>query len=252
MKIDFLDQYKNYPTSELLLITREPDNYQAEAVEAAQRILISRNISEEEITVAEANVQQIKRERLAREKLPIDELRLTLAETLRPLLTAGVKPTPDQWFRIILLACGIELVVSAYSVIFGIMSLFYYSNVYINFTLFSHITVPIGGLVLTLVIFICVYRKLRMGWILFYVFNLVVLIATLSRMLQASAYYYGANELRLVLDGVLLLLRAGMAVILWKREVADWFQVRKNEKWYAVLAALVLIILMIVAFYFAY
>jgi len=53
MEPDFYQEYKNLPVPELVKVARTPSEYLPEAVAAAQRILMERGITKEEIATEE-------------------------------------------------------------------------------------------------------------------------------------------------------------------------------------------------------
>src|SRR6266487_3556660 len=99
MNFNFYDQYKNYSNIDLLKIVKQPDNYQAAAVEAATQILNERQVSETELQQVDKYFQDID----AKEQLKKDKINFYKEKTvdfLEPVLKPTTEVKPHKWINI--------------------------------------------------------------------------------------------------------------------------------------------------------
>jgi len=109
--IDFLDKFKNYSNSELFKIIDSQADYQPAAVEAAKSILAGRQLSDQEIenARAELSVQQQEEELKNQKKKEIEnkvkEIGNSIIENVNPIQTKEV--TADKMILIISIVLGL-------------------------------------------------------------------------------------------------------------------------------------------------
>lgn len=234
MKIDFSEQFRNYSTVELLLITKHPDKYQPEAVAAAAGLLASRNIGEEEAAAVAAY-----QESAIDSNNPVDKLQSEAGDLLKPFLTKGEKATPEQWYKLLLVLWTIQLAFTAYNTISYLIG---FSQLQIKFIPFGTY-LYLAGAAFNTAIYVLLFKRMRMGWILFFVFNLLGIGNDLLR-LWLKNNYNNIDFTSVLIDLVLLIIHAGVAVVMWQQNIAALFEVSKAEKKYTFVAAGVLMALM--------
>jgi len=105
MEINFYDQFGNYSTADLLRIIKEPEQYQLEAVTAAERILQERSISPADIAETDRYIQKVEAEKTARLK-KLNFYKGKVAEIVEPILIPGTPLPPSRWFRLFIIAFG--------------------------------------------------------------------------------------------------------------------------------------------------
>lgn len=94
-------------------------------------------------------------------------------------------------------------------------------------------------------IYVLLYKRMRVGWILFYVFNLIAAGNDLLS-LWVKNNYGTLYPTGLASDLFFLLIHIGFAVVMWKPEIAALFDVKKDEKKYTFVAAILLMVLIII------
>lgn len=169
MEFDFYEQYKNYPTVELLKIVQQQDNYQADAINAANKSLAERTIADIELakeyleSIAAAKNKEEENARLYKEKA---------IDLLEPIIKPRSELNPYKWFWILLLVISIQY---GYS--------FYKSTVYIikfiqcNGCEFNEaLAFRILDFVYAPFLLALLFRRKKLGWILFYINNLFIFI----------------------------------------------------------------------------
>lgn len=68
MEFEFYERFAAYSSADLIIIVRQPDQYQAEAIAAAERILQERDISETDREQAEQFFRNEESAKMAREE----------------------------------------------------------------------------------------------------------------------------------------------------------------------------------------
>jgi hypothetical protein len=101
MGFDFYDQFTAYSTADLIIIVRQPDHYQAEAIAAVERILQERNISEADREQAEQFLRDEESAKMAREE-KLQSYRDKVVDFAEPLLMPRAEVSPWKWYRLFL------------------------------------------------------------------------------------------------------------------------------------------------------
>jgi hypothetical protein len=245
MNFNFYDQYKNYSNTDLLKIAKQPDNYQAAAVEAATQILNERQVSETEFQQVDKYFQDID----AKEQLKKDKINFYKEKTvdfLEPVLKPTTEVKPHKWINILLLVIALQylwtLFINGKHLIDFIgfvidckqqgfdlsnrpitywrcaSSLF---DITIFFEFISLIYVP--------VIFYLLYKKRRWGWILLFADNLFVFISSLSQSYIFFKYQqiHQGDTFSFIIQ---LLIRGAFGFFLWRDVIANYFGVTAEIK----------------------
>lgn len=165
--IDFTEKFKAYSNSDLLKITENPSAYQPLAVETAQSILSTRQVSEQDLETARNELTALRQEKDAQKQKrreienKVKNIGISIVSSINPIQT---KPSTSD--RIIKTVC----------VIFGIYFLVQlYNKIGMIYFMFSDtLTVWDLSIVLSFLFFfilpislILFFKRKKIGWILF-------------------------------------------------------------------------------------
>jgi hypothetical protein len=224
MDFDFYQQYKDYTNIDLLKIVRQPANYQAAAVAAAEDILRARQVSENEILFVDQYFQDlINSEKDKKEK--IDALKDKVTDFLEPIYRPHKKVEPSKWLNILLLFIAIQYAQVLFNTAKRLIS---FSQC--NYCSFD-ITIIVGlfTLLYVPVIFFLLFKKRRWGWILLFADNLFVLISSISQSYIFFKYQHIHNgDITSFL--VPILIRIAFMCFLWRDSIMIHFGVTYEIK----------------------
>lgn len=122
---DFTEKFKTYSNTDLLKIIQNPDDYQPLAVETAKTIFTSRQLSEEDIENAKAELESQRQDKEIQTQKKKDlenkvkNIADSLLETLNPIYTDT--PTTDKIIKIICIVFGGLFLFQVYTE-FGMLS----------------------------------------------------------------------------------------------------------------------------------
>lgn len=224
MDFDFHQQYKDYSTIDLLKIVRQPANYQPAAITAAEDILREREISVEDISVADQYFLDLENaEKNKQEK--INGLKNKVSDFLEPVLQPGEKVEPDKWRNIFLLIIAVQYAWTLFNTAGRLIRFFQCNHcsvdVIIILELLTLIYVPF--------IFYLLLKRRRWGWILLFADNLFILISSIS---QSYVFFKYQNVHQGDATSYLLsiLIRVAFVSFLWRKSIADHFEVSVETK----------------------
>ena len=231
MDFDFYTLYKDFSTAELLTITQRPDEYQPEAVEAANLRLSERNIAHEDQVAVQAFYAES--DRAANRKTErIDQLKGQAADLFQPVFQPSSEVAPQKWFRLFLLVLGlqygwslIQTLIAVYKTIAGQGS--------DRFDLFF--LIDIGTIIYLPYFYYLLYKRKRWGWILVFA---GILVGILGLPMQVYAYSvflraFGQGPMDMgtiagfVFQGAVKIV---FAMFLWRQDVCDLFGIRQPIK----------------------
>lgn len=111
----FTKLYKTFSDSELLKITRSPDDYQPDAVDAARKEIDARQLTDEELKTAETELEKEEQEkRQKKEKRKAVENKIKgFANSLNPINEE--KPTTERQILLLTVVFGFKSVYRLYS-----------------------------------------------------------------------------------------------------------------------------------------
>lgn len=237
MDFNFYDQYKNYPSIDLLKIVRSPDSYQPQAIEAATQVLKEREVTAEEIALADGYILDIKRKQ---EK--IEAYKEKAKDFLQPILQPGPHVKPAKWLNILLILVALDYCLVIYQTIRRAVSFLWcdyctFDPLFFSFSLLGIIYVPF--------IFYLLFKRKRWGWILLFVDNGITAIGRLSQMYMYFEYrdIHGGDIATYLF---FILIKVGFLIFLWRNEITAYFDVPDQTKqrtliFLAVIAALALL-----------
>lgn len=240
MNLNFQETYANFSNVDLLKISQQPHEYQAEAVEAARLILEKRVVTEEEeqqvtnFLYRLENVAQSKNDKrnFYKEKA---------TDFLQPILEPGTEIKPAKWLNILLAFIVLQYLWSIYKTV-QVLVLFMSCptcrfDVWVALQIFQLLYIP--------VILYLLYRKRSWGWILLFAENLF---AVLSQLLQSFIYfkYWDPKAENVVSFFLPIVIKAAFALFLWRNEIADFFHVTTKVKEKTALVTMVIVLLVFV------
>src|SRR6476620_10004900 len=96
MNLNFIEEFKNYSNLELLKIIKNPTHYQQAAVEAAQAIISTRSISQQEEDEIKNYFISIETEE-QKKKEKILAYKSTIVDAFEPILILDEEVKPSKW-----------------------------------------------------------------------------------------------------------------------------------------------------------
>jgi hypothetical protein len=209
MEFNFYDRYKDYTVAQLLTMLKNPQDYQPAAMEAVNRIIVERGITEEYLQ--QADVMEEAEEEIA-------------ADGKQDLLPEHWEETkPPKWVTIVLVVVALQLVWSFFSTLYWFykfVSLGLFNPGYLpNFS--SLVYLPVTGFFLL--------KRQPWGWILLSVGSLFLLITAIGTVLTFTWYsrFYNGE-----LYGPLykIAFNAGLLFCLWKPAMHFYFGAPESYK----------------------
>lgn len=265
MDFNFCDQYKNYSNIDLLKILKQPNNYQAAAVDAAMQILKERQVSETEFLQADEYFQDIQaKEQIKKNK--INFYKEKAADFLEPVLKPTTEVKPHKWINILLLVITLQYIWTLFingkhliSFIGFVIDckhngfdssnepITYWQCVLSSFD----ITIFFEFISIIYVPIICylLYKRRRWGWILLFADNLFVFISLLGQSYIFFKYqqiHHGDTFSYLIQ----LIVRCAFGFFLWRDVVANYFGVMNETKRKTVIITVIVSLLFIVGIQF--
>lgn len=236
MLFDFRQQYKHKSNTELLLIVRQPGEYQPEAVTVAREILDLRDVSNREFDYVDDILRE--KEKAARAEVQKREsFRKKVADFFEPLVTPTEKVEAAKWWRFFLLVLVIQYAYWIWTTIKATIAFLNCSVCRIDF---------FTGLQLLMLLFIptniyLVYKRKAAGWKIFFAGYIFIVLSSLI----VLVYDLIARRfpVELVVDAWQLALALAFIIFLWRQSIADYFGVSEKAKkktlWASVLVVLV-------------
>jgi hypothetical protein len=220
LMFDFLEQYQNYSTIELLKIVERPDDYQPLAVDAAAQILKERMITEEDKSAVEKYYLEIdKKEKEQKEKLKAYKDSVT--DLVEPIVYPKETVEPRKFVRILLLLIALQYAWWFFNQTKRLIRIFKHGvppfEFLFYFQFINVLYVPI--------IFLLVYKRKKWGWILLFadsLFTLVLLLSEVSFVIEGyfkSLWYFYVIFIRLL-----------FLLVLWRPMIAEHFKVTLHTK----------------------
>lgn len=214
MHFDFYERYKDYPDTELLKITQQPDAYQPDAVDAALRILKERGVKEEKVNSIHL----------------LDSFELTEEAKLPKLLT------------LLLVLLALEYLWKLY----GTAKMFFYDG------LIKDTTVMVLSLILpfaySVFVFYLLLKGKTWGWILTFVSASVTAGSRIMEM-DSLFRYIGLDTINGAAFIAITFLNLFLAIALWQKEILAFFNVRiETRRWTALVTLFILVMLVLYRF----
>lgn len=239
---DFFERYNNLNNLELIKIIENPKDYQPVAVETARKILISRQVSAEEISDAKAELARQNQEKnLQTEKKKelenkVKNFGASVVETIHPIQVTA--PTVDRTILIIsivLAAISLKTLFSEFRMLFYILS---DSGMSLDFSVLLYL-VPILLLPFATVLFWL--RKKAGWWILAMYFTFNASSAISSFLMQLSFEPSGYSPLDNVFQPTSivtiiwgLIFNGGLLYVICKENIRAVYTIDKKKMYTAI------------------
>jgi len=218
MEFEFYERFAAYSTADLIIIVRQPDQYQAEAIAAAERILQERDISETDREQAEQFFRNEESAKMAREER-LQSYRDKVVDFAEPLLMPQAEVSPWKWYRLFL---------TGYILIY-IRAFYYFVRTEImilrhGLELGWFILADFADIAYLSVVLYLLVKKNRWGWILLFVGS-VCEIAINFIQLEQLYKYRGVVRPNVGNVAFEILFPILLVFFLWKRSITDFFRV---------------------------
>ncbi|MEJ8819267.1 hypothetical protein [Lacibacter sp. H407] len=243
MEFDFYEQYKDYSNYDLLKIVKQPDAYQPAALAAASQILSERQVTAEEVQLANDYFHNI--EKLAKaKKEKVDQIKTKAVDLFEPVLYPSEKVEPAKWVNIFLLVIAIQYAWSLFKLIKRLVNFFQCSHCRFDIFFF----VELLTLLYVPIIFFLLLKRRPWGWILLFADNLFSLILSVS---QSHSFfkYQSIHEGDTFYFLVPILIKTAFLFFLWSAPISTHFNINQEAKKKTALTAATITLLFIAVMY---
>jgi hypothetical protein len=224
MDFDFYNEYRYYRTADLIVIVRQPEQYQAEAVVAAQLLLKEREVSEADELLAAQHLEDKETAKVARAEA-INYYKNKVVDFVEPVVMPGTEVSPWKWYRLFMSAYILIYVWTFYVFVKKEIRFLHHSGNVGDASIFFDL---FNIAFLSLVLFFLV-KKNRWGWILVFVDNLSVILSRFFRLyvLYKFRHVVQADTYTEVFATIYPI---AIVFFFWKRPIADFFGVNEITK----------------------
>lgn len=235
----FYEDFRRYSTIELIKIVRESEDYQPEAVAAAQQLLLERNITSEEMEEALRNLQKAADEK-GQGMQKIANIKDQIADVVSPVLVPETPLTPSRWFRVFLIFYGVLYAWSFYGFVKQQVYFLRCEDCKGDISLLGSF---VNILFLSVVFFLLLMKK-RWSWILLVAGDIS---AILTGVFGLYTMYKYRNVIRFEIGMIVYtaVIPVGLLLFLWRSSIAEFFGVDEKTKKWTALAGVVLGVLYI-------
>ena len=222
MNLNFIEEFKDYSNLELLKIIKNPANYQPAALIAAQQILSTRIISQQELEEIENHLISIELEE-QRSKEKILAYKSKIADALEPILIPGEESKPSKWLKWMLIVLVIQYARILYYTLPWIFRTLSYGGHYLEIVFL----INCATLVYFPLIFILLLKRKKWGWILLFGDNIIASVLIIAQVITYLYYIEtskGAGWESLIWSiGV----RTAYLTFLLKKDITLYFRVNR-------------------------
>ncbi len=222
----FLDRYYNYSNYELLKIIKRPENYQLEAIQAAEKILKDRIVSDDDINQVEKYYQEIDyQKKITQEKR--ESIYKNLNAHFNVFANTNNILDVEKWLNIYLLFMAGELLIKLYKFVRFVITFkencefctLDFSDYF--YVIFDCLFIPIVGFLL--------YKRKRLGWVLLIAKSTITLMYYFA---YSSALIFFNTFFLSYISFLLWVFFINIATLIffWKTEVAELFNISKQQK----------------------
>ena len=220
MDFDFLQEFNHFTNLELLKIIKKPANYQPAAVIAAQQVLSTRNISQQELEEIENYLISVELEE-RRRKEKILAYKSKIADVFEPILIPDEEIKPSKWLKVLLIVLAIQYVRDLYYILPWLFRLLSDGGHYFEIIFLTNC----GVVAYFPLIFILLLRRKRWGWILLFGETIVATVLIIGQMIP-YLYYFDIPEW-VKWDSLLwsITVRTAFLIFLLKKDITQYFHV---------------------------
>lgn len=243
---DFIEKLKHYSNVELLKIVKRPNEYQIDAVNAATQLLGERQVSSEEIEMANHYFDEIEKvEKQKREK--IEGFKNKTKDFFEPVLQPTDKVEPRKWLNLFLLVIGLQYAWTLFDMGRPVVWFFQCEDCEFDFS----ILLSILTILYIPVIFFLLLKAKRWGWILLFADTLFSLILRLSESYVFFKYQevHRGDTISFVLP---IFIKIAFIYFLWSDSISDFFKVNKRIKVKTLIITIAVVMLFLLVMYLLY
>lgn len=224
MDFNFYKEYKQYPTVELLKITRQPAAYQLAALDAAKKVLAEREVSAADIEAADQYFNDATNKKQAKQE-KIDAYTNKASDILEPIIKPSNEIEPVKWLNIFLVFITMLYGWSFYNTVTSAILLFNCRTCSFDITSLL-MWLPLAYIPVMIYL---LFKKRRWGWIILYSDNLFTLISRISSLYIFFKYQsvLHTDVLKVFLP---IILHIFFAVFLWQEKIAGLFNISAETK----------------------
>jgi len=195
MELDFYSHFSRYTTVELLAVVRRPEQYQPEAVAAAQRLLQERNVTDGDLDEANTHLLHLEIEKVARSARN-DHYKQQIMDAVQPIVAPRDEIVPARWYRIYIILFGIYYFWDLYKFVKHQIVYLRCEGCTIDVTVLGAV---INLLYLTVVFFLLLRNK-RWAWILLMVAAVGTIIPNIYLIYSVVKYWrFARNQFSAIL-----------------------------------------------------
>jgi len=247
MNLNFIEEFKNYSNLELLKIIKNPTHYQQAAVEAAQAIISTRSISQQEedeiknYFISIETAEQKKKEKILAYKSKI-------VDAFEPILILDEEVKPSKWVKALLIMLAVQYIYFLYSTLPRLLRMVLDGGHYFEVVFLVNCVVT----VYFPVIFILLLRRKRWGWILLFADNIIASVFIVG---QIIIYLYSFDFLKWVRwDSMLwsIFIRTAFLIFLLRKDITLYFNISRLTLQRAFMFAVLLALLLMAAVHYFY
>ena len=230
---DFLTYYSNLSTVELLKIIEQKENYQPDAIEAANKILSERGYSNDELNAAREEINLLVNKKIERqEKIDkkINKVNYFVDEHF------GLKERSPE--KILNLFCAGLLIYTLVSSILNIKflaSLFYYQS-------FKGYFIAILIYALQVLIIYLLYKRSNWGWACIVISHIFLVTQNVQLFIDSFSYTYSFlfKPINPYSEAVVFCIHLGIIVFLNSKKIIKQFAITKNNRIAIIIISLIL------------
>lgn len=227
---DFFSKFQDAPSKDLLKMTVNPSHYQKEAVEAAARILAQREVTAEDLVLANEEIEA-QQNWLNREADTVNKLKNKTGNFLTYLLT----PTNDldikRWVYIVCIVTGIQYLTRIYDAVNFTFYMFQCDSCRFGFPESLYII----DVLLPVFIIVLLLKRNKWGWRLLVFSASLVITSKLQMVIVGWRYFSGS----LVHIAPTLIVNGGMLWFTYKKAVMEYFGESRTHYAAAIVAAII-------------
>lgn len=239
MNLDFSEIFKGFSTRELLIILKQPENYQKNACEAASQALEGRQISKADLIWVDSYIKgNLKRKDV---RVLLNNYIRKTEEHMELIIKPGNDFSFDHWLKLILVMVALQFAWNLYHVIIIVNAAAIHSqeNLFNPYFLLKELS-----LVYLPIMFYFILKRAWVGWVILFSDNCILLILELGQ-LYILLYYNNVFHGNMNFPLLIVFSRLLLGFFLWRKTVANTFKATKQQKILTLFVAIFISLLLI-------
>lgn len=221
---NFLENYQSYSNIDLLKIVKRPNKYQPEAVAAAETILETRSVTEEELNIVAAYYTELD----SQEKKSNEKIQQVINQTndfLKPILQPSEKVNSTKWLNIIIFIVTLQYIREYIKVLAELKYMFTVNNY--NWDSYSYFIIIL--LVYIPIVIYLLWKRKKWGWILLFSTTIFSVISQVIRIMLYAKYndMFTFDPFEVIIP---VSINIALIYVLYKNNIAQAFQVNQKSK----------------------